>query len=95
MDTDATASSNTELDNAELHQLLRKRSRLRWGLTVLLGGSYLAYALAGHYFPRALAIPFFASAMPWGMVAGYTIILMSIILSVVYVRVVGKLTAQH
>ena len=36
-------------------------------------------------------MPFAGSAVPWGIVLGYLIIAMSIVLSVLYIRVVNKL----
>lgn len=80
-----------DLRDPEFQTLLKRRSRWRWGLSGGLVGSYLVYVVAGIYIPEIYAVPFAGSAVPWGIVLGYLIIAMSIVLSVLYIRVVNKL----
>ncbi len=79
------------LSDPEFQTLLKRRSRWRWGLSGGLVGSYLVYVVAGIYIPEIYAQPFAGTSIPWGIVLGYLIIAMSIVLSVVYIRVVNKL----
>jgi len=76
----------------EFQKLLKIRSRWRWGLSGGLVGGYLVYIVAGIYIPDAYAMPFAGSSLPWGIVLGYLIIASSIALSLIYVRVINKLT---
>jgi uncharacterized membrane protein (DUF485 family) len=92
--TDVT-DDRSKLQDPAFRRLLAARSRWRWGLSISLVGSYLLYVLAGLYVPALYAAPFAGTAIPWGVVLGYLIILMSIVMSVVYVRAVGKLVATH
>ncbi len=77
----------------EFQKLLKIRSRWRWGLSSGLVGGYLVYIVAGIYIPDAYAMPFAGSSLPWGIVLGYFIIASSIALSLIYVRVINKLTS--
>jgi len=77
----------------EFQKLLKIRSRWRWGLSGGLVGGYLVYIVAGIYIPDAYAMPFAGSSLPWGIVLGYFIIASSIALSLIYVRVINKLTS--
>ena len=77
----------------EFQKLLKIRSRWRCGLSGGLVGGYLVYIVAGIYIPDAYAMPFAGSSLPWGIVLGYVIIASSIALSLIYVRVINKLTS--
>jgi len=83
------------LNDPAFKVLLKRRSHWRWGLSASLVGSYIAYVLAGIYIPDVYAVPFAGSSVPWGVVLGYLIIAASIVMSVVYVRVVNKLKEFH
>jgi uncharacterized membrane protein (DUF485 family) len=86
--------SETELHrDPAFRKLLAARARWRWGLSTLLIGAYLAWGVAGIYFQQAYAAPIPGTAIPAGMLAGIVIIVLSIILSIVYVRVVSRLEA--
>jgi len=74
---------------------LAARARWRWGLSIFLIGAYLAWGVAGIYFQQAYAAPIPGTAIPAGMLAGIVIIVLSIILSIVYVRVVSRLEAAE
>jgi uncharacterized membrane protein (DUF485 family) len=77
----------------KFQKMLAQRSRWRWGLSGSLIGVYLAYCLVGVYFADALARPFPGSSIPWVIALGYLIIALSIGLSILYIRVVGRLLA--
>ncbi len=91
MTTDENPDTEAILNDPEFQALRSKRSRLRWGLTTLIVAMYLAYAFAGLYFPDVMGAPSFGTAMPWVMSLGYLITLLTIALSVSYVRIVGRL----
>ncbi len=75
----------------EFQQLLKRRSQWRWGLSGGLIGIYLAYCLVGVYFPDAFAHPVPGSSIPWGIALAYLIIALSVFLSILYIRIVGRL----
>ena len=83
------------LEDPAFRRLLKIRRWWRWGLSGIVIGVYLAYGVAGIYFPEAYASSFAGLAMPWGMVLGLLIILLSIVLSMVYVRIVNRYHAEH
>lgn len=85
--TDETAL----LHDPEFQKMLRQRSRWRWGLSGSLIGAYFVYALGGLYYAEAYARPFGGSSVPRGIVFGFILITLSIVLSLVYVRVVNSL----
>lgn len=75
----------------KFQQLLKRRSQWRWGLSGGLIGIYLAYCLVGIYFPDAFAHPVLGSSIPWGIALAYLIIALSVFLSILYIRIVGRL----
>lgn len=79
------------LDDPEFHKLLSRRSRWRWGLSGFLIIAYLVYAIAGIYFAEAYSRPFLGTSIPFGMAIGNVIIILSIVLSIAYVRIVNRL----
>jgi uncharacterized membrane protein (DUF485 family) len=81
------------LHDPDFQRLLRRRSVLRWGLSGLLVTAYLGYGLAGLYVPEVLARPIAGSAVAWGLLLGYAIILMSIVCSIFYVWQVNRIIA--
>ena len=81
------------IESPKFNELLAKRSRLRWGFTGLLVSTYVGYGLCGIWFTDALSRPFLGTAMSWIMAIAYTIMVMSIAMSLFYVRAVGKLHA--
>ena len=79
------------LNDPGINRLLMRRSRWRWGLSGGLIGIYLAYCLAGVYLPDVLARPVLGSSIPWGIALGYLIMALSVFLSVLYIRIVGRM----
>ncbi len=75
----------------EFQKLLKRRSQWRWGLSGGLIGIYLAYCLAGIYFPDVFARPVAGSSIPWGIALAYLIIALAVVLSILYIRIVGHL----
>ncbi len=82
-------------DDPAFQQLLATRSRLRWSFSSLIIGVYLGFGIAGVYLPEKLAAPFPGGVMPWGLVMGFSIIALSIALSMIYVRVINRLEAEN
>jgi uncharacterized membrane protein (DUF485 family) len=83
------------LVDPEFQRILTLRSRWRWGLSGLLIGAYLIWAVGGIYYSAAYAAPFMGIALPWGMAVGLVIIALSIVLSIAYVRIVNRLEAEE
>lgn len=81
------------MDDPEFRRLLRRRSRLRWGLAALLSAVYLAYGMAGLYAPALLAGPFPGTGIAAGFVIGYVIIALGIGCSIFYVWQVNRIIA--
>ena len=79
------------LRDPEFQKLLAQRSRWRWGLSGSLIGIYFAYCLAGIYLTETFGLPFLGSSITWGIVLGYLIIALAIVLSIFYIRIVGRL----
>ena len=82
------------LEDPDFRRLLAQRSRLRWGFSVVLVGSYLLWGILGVYFADAYAAPFFGNTLPTGLAVGFMIIGLSMILAAVYVRLVNRIEAD-
>jgi uncharacterized membrane protein (DUF485 family) len=82
------------LEDPQFQRLLARRSRLRWGFSAALIGTYLAWGVLGVYFADAYAAPFFGNTLPTGLALGFMIIALSMILAAVYVRLVNRLEAD-
>jgi len=82
-------------DDPAFRQLLATRSRIRWVFSTLLIGIYLGFGVAGVYFPQAYATPFMGSSMPWGLAMGFSIIALSVALSIIYIRTINRLEARN
>jgi len=81
------------VDDPGVQRLLARRHRWRWTLSGLLIGAYFTWAIGGIYFSAAYAVPLPGTAIPRGIAVGLLIIIMSIILSIVYVRIVDRIEA--
>jgi uncharacterized membrane protein (DUF485 family) len=79
------------LRDPEFQKLLAQRSRWRWGLSGSLIGIYFAYCIAGVYLDEVFGRPVLGSSITWGIVLAYLIIALAIALSIIYIRVVGRL----
>ena len=83
------------LNDPQFQKLLRRRSRWRWGLSGLLITAYLTYSMAGIYASDLLGTKFMNSSISWEIVIGYAILALSIVLSLVYVRVIRRLCSSQ
>lgn len=94
-----SARSQVAMDSVDLLRdpdfvrLLRRRSRLRWGLAGLLTTAYLAYGLGGLYLPAFFATRLGGSAVSLSVLLGYGIILLGIGCSIYYVWQVNRIIA--
>ena len=79
------------LRDPKFQKMMTQRSRWRWGLSGCLIGIYFAYCLAGIYFADVFSRPAIGASITWGIALGYLIIALAIILSMLYIRVVGRL----
>lgn len=84
-------TETNRLHDPGFRALLARRSKWRWGLSAIVLGAYVVYAVGGVYFPQAYGRPFLGSSIPWGLVVGYLIIALAIVVSLVYVRVINRL----
>ena len=78
-------------DSRGIDSALRKRSQLRWSLSIFLIGIYLGWGIAGVYLPSFYASPFMGSALPKGIAMAIAIIALSMLLAVIYVRAVNRM----
>ncbi|MGY8796055.1 MAG: DUF485 domain-containing protein [Woeseiales bacterium] len=85
----------TIFEDPGFQAMLKKRSRLRWGFSISLIGAYIGYGIIGLQIPDAYATSFFGSSMPWGMALGFILIGSSIVMSVLYVRIINRLEADN
>ena len=76
-------------------RLIKRRSRWRWSFSALLIGAYLLWGVASIYFPEQYARPFMGSSIPIGLAVGTLIIMMSIALSIVYVRIIDRIETEE
>ncbi len=83
------------LEDPEFRKYMRQRSRWRWGLSGFLILTYIVYAIAGIYFAEAYSKPVFGTSIPFGMAVGDLIIAFSIVLSLVYIRIVNRLEDER
>lgn len=81
------------LSDPDFLRLMRRRSRLRWGLTAMLVGSYLTYGMAGLYAGELLAQSFLGTGVTWSVIVGYGIIVLGIGSSIYYVWQVNRIIA--
>lgn len=81
------------LHDPDFLRLLKRRSRLRWGLAGLVTAAYLAYGLGGLYVPEFFAIRPGGSAVTLSVLLGYGIILFAIACSIYYVWQVNRIIA--
>ncbi len=81
-------------NDPEFQIMLKKRSRLRWGFSISLIGAYVGYGIMGLQIPDAYATSFFGSSVPWGMAMGFMLIGASVVMSVLYVRIINRLEAD-
>ena len=71
-------------------RILARRSRWRWSLSGIVIITYIGWALTGVYLPESYARGIAGTSIPVGLVIGYVIIALSIVLSVVYVYVTNR-----
>lgn len=81
------------LNDPEFRTLLRRRSRLRWGLTLLLVVAYLGYGIGGLYFGAFFARPIAGSGTTVALAGGFGIILLAIVAALYYVWRVNHIIA--
>ena len=79
------------VNDSDFQKLLENRSRLRWGMTALLVSAYALYGLSGVWFPEAMSERIPGTSMTWIMAIAYSIMFLAIVLSLFYVRIVGKM----
>ena len=92
--TSNLVASSGGIDEPRIQALLARRSRLRWRFSAILIVAYLVWGVAGVYAPGFYAAPFLGIAMPTGIAMGFAIIILSMVLAVVYVRIVNEIESS-
>lgn len=73
------------------HALEARRRRLAWTLTALVLLAYFAFILTIAFAPHWLAVPLSGDGpVTWGIVLGLAVIVVSFLLTGVYVRLANK-----
>ena len=70
----------------EFHELVRKRSRLTWGLSALMMAIYFGFILFVAFWPEALGAPIGSGFTTFGIPLGIGVIVSAFVLSGIYVR---------
>lgn len=71
-------------------QLVRRRRRLAWTLTAIMGAAYFGYVLLIAFDKALLATPLAGGATTIGIPIGFGLILLGIALTAFYVRVANR-----
>lgn len=71
-------------------QLVRRRRRLAWTLTAIMGAAYFGYILLIAFDKALLATPLAGGAATIGIPIGFGLILLGIALTAIYVRVANR-----
>ncbi len=82
------------LRDPAFHELLGRRSRLRWGMTAFIVSAFLAYGMAGLYASEFMGQRIAGSAITWTIGLGYLLIALAIALALLYVRQINRLTSN-
>ena len=86
-----TESDTGRFDDPAFQRMLKRRGRLRWTFSGVLIGSYLLWGVLGVYQSGFYAAPLPGTSMPKGVAMAFAIILASIVLAVIYVRIVNRM----
>jgi uncharacterized membrane protein (DUF485 family) len=79
------------LSNKNFQKLVAVRRWVSWLFLLVLLGSYLAFGLLSVYLPSVLARPAFTGGIvPLGIVAGYAILALTFIITLVYVWIANS-----
>lgn len=70
----------------EFHELERQRGRFSWLLSAILLMSYFSFILIIAFAPQLFSVPIFAdSIISWGIPIGLSVILLSFLLTGIYI----------
>ncbi len=73
--------------NDRFHELVRRKSRLSWTLTAIIIVAYFSFILTIAFFPELLGTPLSeGSVITWGIPAGIGIILLTFVITGIYVH---------
>ena len=86
-----TNGDDTRFDDPAFQRSLRQRAKLRWTFSVSLISAYLLWGVFGVYFKSFYSSPLPGTSMPLGVAMAFAITLASIVLAVVYVRLVNRM----
>lgn len=70
----------------EFHELVRKRSRLRWRLTAVMTAIYFGFILLVAFWPQSLGTPVGSGVTSIGIPLGIGVIIVAFVLSGVYMH---------
>lgn len=72
--------------NPKFQELVAKRTRMSWLFAALVLGAYYGFIALVAFAPQVLHIPLSAGRTTWGVLAGFGILVLSWILTGLYVR---------
>lgn len=74
-------------DSPKFQALVKRRGRFAWTLSIIMLGAYYGFITLIAFQPQLLGTPVFAgSVMSWGIPGGLGLILLSFILTGIYVQ---------
>ena len=89
-----TDGNDRRFDDPAFQRTLRRRARLRWGFSGFLISAYLLWGVFGVYFKSFYSSPLPGTSMPMGVAMAFAVTLASIVLAVIYVRLVNRMVTD-
>ena len=72
--------------NPKFQELVAKRTRLSWLFAAMVLGAYYGFVALVAFAPQVLHTPLTTGRTTWGVIAGFSIVLLSWVLTALYVR---------
>lgn len=72
--------------NPKFKELVAKRTKMSWMFAAMVLGAYYGFIALVAFAPQVLHIPLGAGRTTWGVIAGFGIVVLSWILTALYVR---------
>lgn len=72
--------------NPKFQELVAKRTRMSWLFAALVLGAYYGFIALVAFAPQVLHVSFTGGHITWGVIAGFGIVVLSWVLTAMYVR---------
>lgn len=72
--------------NPKFQELVAKRTRMSWLFAALVLGAYYGFIALVAFAPQVLHVSFTGGRITWGVIAGFGIVVLSWVLTAMYVR---------